>query len=204
VRIRLQPDTSIPLRRGAFTLVEVLITTVTAVLVLGGAMAAYLYALRMTQYVEPKLMASDYARKAVALLTEDIRTAYDVKVGNRAGSTFSPIAPFTLHAGNALLISPSSNTNQYILYFLDAKDKSLKRTVNNSSSSTIVASAVSNTMVFTAEDFKGNVLSNDVNNYVIGLTLQFYQIAYPTMGVGPGNYYDWYQLRSKVTKRNLF
>jgi hypothetical protein len=188
----------------AFTLVEVLITIVTAVFIMGGAMAAYLYGLKMLQFVEPKLTASDDARRAVSLLTEDIRTAYDVKIGNRTGNAFSQIAPFTLQKGNAIRISPSRNTNQFVIYFWDSNDNKLKRTENNATFSCIVASSVSNALVFTAEDFKGNILSNNINNYVVGLTLTFYQIQYPAMAVGPGNYYDWYQLQCKVTKRNLF
>jgi hypothetical protein len=57
--------------------------------------------------------------------------------------------------------------------------------------------------VFAAEDHLGNVLTNSQNNRVIGLRLQFYQIAFPVVAVGPGNYYDFYQLRTRVTRRML-
>ena len=191
-------------RRRAFTLVEVLITMVTTVMVLGGAMGAYIYGLKMVQVVQPKLTASDDARRAMAQLTEDIRAANDVKVGNRTNGTFSPIPPFTLQSGNALRIYPSTNTNDFVFYFWDVNDKALKRTTNNATYTAVVAAAVTNDTVFTAEDFQGRVMTNDANNRVIGLTLQFYQIQYPTVAVGAGNYYDWYQLRCKVTKRTLF
>jgi hypothetical protein len=188
----------------AFTLLEVLITFVTAVFVLGGALGAYLYGARMTQVVQPKLMASDQARKAVALVTEDIRAAYTVKVGNRTGTAFSPSAPNTAQLGNALCINPTADPNRFILYFWDSSDKNLKRTTNNAVAPVILASSISNALVFSAEDFKGNILSNDVNNFVIGLNLQFYQIQYPVTAVGAGGFYDWYQLRAKVTRRILF
>ena len=201
--MNIPPRSSLPRCRRAFTLVEVLITMVTVVILLGGAMAAYMYGLKMVQFVQPKLTASDDARKAVALLTEEIRSAFDVKVGSRTGTAFQPVAPFTLQQGNAIRIYPSTSTNQFIFYFWDVNDKKLKRTTNNATFTAVIAAAVSNELVFAAEDFQGNILTNDMNNRVISTTLQFYQIQFPTTAVGPGNYYDWYQLQCKVTKRTL-
>ena len=48
-----------------------------------------------------------------------------------------------------------------------------------------------------------SVLTNNENNRVIGLTLQFYQIQYPVIRIGPGELYDFYQLRTKITRRTL-
>ena len=190
-------------RRRAFTLVEILITMVTTTIVLGGAMAAYMYGLKMVQFVQPKLNASDDARKAISLLTDEIRSAYDVKVGNRSGTTFEPIAPFTEQRGNALRIYPTSDTNQFVFYFWDVNDQNVKRTTNNATFTAVIAGAVTNELIFAAEDFRGNVLSANENNFVIATTLQFYQIQYPKVSVGPGQYYDWYQLQCRVTRRPL-
>jgi len=33
------------------------------------------------------------------------------------------------------------------------------------------------------------------------MKLQFFQIQYPIIRIGPGNYYDFYQLSTKITKR---
>ena len=191
------PSSSRP--RGAFTLVEILITMVTVTIVLGGAMAAYMYGLKMVQFVQPKLLASDDARKAVSLLTEEIRSAFDVKVGTRVGSTFTPIAPFTLQQGNALRIFPSKDTNQFVFYFWDVN--TLKRTTNNATFSKVIAAAITNQLVFAAEDFSGKILDRDEDNFVIATTLQFYQLQ--KVPVGAGNYYDWYQLQCRVTRRTL-
>ena len=203
MRMRFQPQSRSRHAR-AFTLIEVLITMVTTVFIMGGALAAYIYGLKMMQFTQPKLSASDGARKAVGQLTEDIRSAFDVKIGNRSGSTFTLLAPFTPQAGNALRIYPSTNTSQFIFYFWDANDNTLKRTTNNATYTSIMAEAVSNSMVFTAEDFRGNILTNDVNIRVFSVTLQFYQLQYPKVAVGPGSYYDWYKVQTKVTKRTMF
>jgi type II secretory pathway pseudopilin PulG len=190
--------------RRAFTLVEILITMVTTTMVLGAAMGAYMYGLKMVQFIQPKLSASDDARKAVSLLTEEVRTAFDVKVGNRRATTFEPIAPFTLQQGNALRIYPSTDTNQFIFYFWDVNDSTLKRTTSGTAASaTVIATAVTNELVFAAEDCLGKVLDRNENNFVIAITLQFYQLQYPKVAVGPGQYYDWYQLQCRATKRTL-
>jgi hypothetical protein len=67
----------------------------------------------------------------------------------------------------------------------------------------VVANAITNSMVFTSEDYTGTVLTNNLNNRVIGMTLQFYQLEYPTVPIGPGAFYDFYQLRTKITRRAL-
>jgi len=40
-----------------------------------------------------------------------------------------------------------------------------------------------------------------VGQPVIGVTLQFYQLEYPLVKVGPGSFYDFYQLHTRVTRR---
>ena len=66
-----------------------------------------------------------------------------------------------------------------------------------------MASYVTNSVVFTSEDYQGTILTNNQNNRVIGLTLQFYQIQYPVMKIGSNQMFDFYQVRTKVTRRVL-
>lgn len=200
MKTRTQPQT--PARAG-YTLVEVLVTMVTMILAVGAVLAAYIYAIKMTQYTRPKLGASDEARQAISLITDEIRSARSLKVGSGNLSGFTECAPFSAQKGNAIQICPTTNTSQFIRYYWDSADKKLKRTTDGSSSSLVVANAVSNQLIFTAEDHLGNVLSNNFNNRVIGMTLSFYQIQYPVTPVGPGNYYDYYQLRARITRRTL-
>ena len=121
---------SAPRRLRAFTFVEMMVTMVTVVLVVGAALAAYIYGLRMTQFVNPKLGASDEARKAISLLTDEIRSARSIKIGNGTISSFTEAGPFTAQEGNSLQVYPSVNTNSYIRYFWDSADERLKRTTN--------------------------------------------------------------------------
>ena len=192
--------------RRAFTLVEILVTMVTTVLVVGGAMAAYAYGLRTVQYVNPKLGSSDEARKAISLLTDEIRAARSIKIGSGTISTFTEAGPFALQQGNAIQVFPTVNTNAYIRYFWDSSDERLKRTTNGSTATLVIANWVSNRTdqtIFKAEDHMGRVMSNSANNRVISMELNFYQIQYPRTPVGPGNYYDYYKLSAKFTRRTL-
>lgn len=190
-------------RSRAFTLVEMLLTMVSVVMVIGAAMSAYMYGIRITQFVNPKLGASDEARKAISLLTDEIRSARSLKIGSGSVSSFTEVAPFTVQQGSALQLYPTVDTNSYIRYFWDSVDKKLKRTTNGMTTTLVIANSVSNQLVFRAEDHRGALMSNSFNNRVIAMELNFYQIQYPITPVGPGNYYDFYRLRTKITRRTL-
>jgi hypothetical protein len=56
--------------------------------------------------------------------------------------------------------------------------------------------------VFTSEDFQGNVLTNGVNNRVIGLWLVFTQLVDPTVHIGSNELFNYYEFKTKMTKRN--
>lgn len=189
--------------RRAFTLPEFLVTMAIFTLVVGGVVSAHIFGLKMFQLSRSKLGASDEARRAVTLLGEEIRTAKSVVIGSGSLTGFTPIDPSAEQSGNALQIYPTVATNQFIRYFWDPDELQVKRTTNGVQSAYIVANAVSNSVVFTAEDHLGNVITNNQNNRVIGLTLQFYQLQYPTVTIGPGGLYDFYQLRTRITRRSL-
>jgi hypothetical protein len=75
--------------------------------------------------------------------------------------------------------------------------------LNGTNSFAVVANFITNSTIFSSEDAFGNVLTNNQNNRVIALKLQFYQMQYPIVRIGPGNYYDFYQLSTKTTRRVL-
>ena len=95
---------------------------------------------------------------------------------------------------------PSTDTNIFIRYFWDAGDKKLKRTLSGALA-TAVAHSISNSLVFTAEDYAGNVLTNFQNNCLVGVNLQFYELGHPKVPIGPGQYYESYQLRTRMMRR---
>ena len=70
-----------------------------------------------------------------------------------------------------------------------------------------LAGYITNSVIFRAEDFLGNAVTNSLqNNQVYSLTLQFYQWEYPVGYSGSGhplNQYNYYQLRTRVCRRAL-
>jgi hypothetical protein len=191
-------------RAAGFTLVEMQVAMAVMLIVIAGVIASHLYSLRMFELIKPKLSAADEARVAVARLSEEVRSAFVVRIGTGSSDSFTEVGPYAPQGGSALQIHPTADMNSFIRYFWDADERKVKRTSSSSDSVTVVANSVSNALVFTSEDFAGNVLTNNQNNRVIGMTLQFYQIQYPAIAVGPGSLYDFYQLKTKITRRTLF
>ncbi len=191
-------------RRAAMTLPEVMVTSAIFGLAMAGFIALQVFGLRLNAITAAKLGASDEARGAVGKMVAEIRMAGVVRIGTGDDSTFSEIPIGQAQRGNAVQIQLSKdNTNNWVRYFWDASDTRLKRTVNGSPAVSIVANAITNEMVFTSEDYMGQVLSNNYNNRVIGICMQFYQLEFPNVPIGPGHQYDFYQLRTKITRRAL-
>lgn len=187
----------------AFTLPEAMIAMSLFMVVMGGLIFSHIYGMRMFQLSRSKLGASDEARRAVSKLVDEVRSAKILRIGSGNLNGFTNRGISELQAGNAIQIYPTTNTANFIRYYWDTADKRLKRTTNGVSSVYVVANAISNNVVFTAENHLGQVLTNNNNNRVIGLTLQFYQLQYPTIDIGPGGLYDFYQLRTRITRRAL-
>ena len=192
-------------RETAMTLTEIMVAMAVFSLAIGAVIYIHLFGLKMNQIVKAKLGASDEARRAISLMVGEIRGCGVVRIGNGGVGSFNEIPPGVAQRGNAIEIYPTKppDTNNFIRYFRDPVDRRLKRTENGTNVALVVATSITNQMVFTAEDYKGMVLTNNANNRVVGLTLQFYQLEYPTVPVGPGSYYGFYQLRTKITRRAL-
>jgi hypothetical protein len=133
-------------------------------------------------------------------LTEDIRSAHRVRLGTRSGSAFIELPPFSSQVASAIRIHPGTNTNAFIVYYWDRIDQALRRTTDNSAGA-VIANAVTNEFVFTGEDWRGNPYTNQHASLVIGVNLRFSQVSSPRIPVGPSNYFDFYQLRTKINKR---
>jgi hypothetical protein len=71
-------------------------------------------------------------------------------------------------------------------------------------STVTLASYITNQIIFDAEDCFGNILTNNYNNRIIRMELDFYQWEYPIGYIGGANglnAYDFYRLRTKITRR---
>jgi prepilin-type N-terminal cleavage/methylation domain-containing protein len=189
-------------RQRGHTLTELMVTMAVVLFVLAGVMAAHVFGLRLFEMNKAKLGASDDARDAIGHMVTEIRAAKLIRIGDGSASFFTEVTPNTPQRGGAIQVYPTSSTNTFVRYFRDT-DQKLKRLSSGTTNADVIVSFITNQVVFTAEDFSGIVLTNNENNRVIGLALQFYQLEYPTVSIGPGSLYDFYQLRTKITRRAL-
>lgn len=181
----------------AFTLPEMLIAMAVFGFVVTGVLTANLFGLRVFQITQNKLTASDAARKTLGRMTDDIRNCKTAYIGNvSSNGVFTAVSDGATQSGSGLIIYPTTNTNNFIVYFLNPSDKSFRRTTS-ASNTLVLAQSITNTVVFRAQDFRGNVLTNSQNNRVIYLDLECYQPK--RFGVVA----DYYKLETAVTRRAL-
>lgn len=205
-------STKNPRRRLGFTLPEVTIASSIFLLMSTGLIYTFLFGLQLHEATAIKLGANDSARKALIKLTDEIRSATRIRIGSGDPTNFVEVGTNTAQKGNSIQIFPDSVTNDYVYYYFETNTTSsnyskLCRTASPSLDGTtlVVAEGITNLgTMFTCEDSYGNLLGNDQNNRVIGVTLQFYQTEYPIVRIGPGNLYDFYQLHTRITRRRLF
>lgn len=200
--LSLQSRVRAPFRKG-FTLTEVMVASALFSLIIIGTISANIFGLRLYGITKAKLGASDEAREAVSRLVNEVRSAKIVRVGNGSLGGFTNIAMGQAQAGNALQIFPTTNSTPFVRYYWDSTDQRFKRTTDGAGSSIVVANYISNQVVFRAEDHLGNVLTSGQNNRVINLKLEFYQIQYPIVNIGPGGLFDYYKLETRITRRTL-
>ena len=190
-------------RRGAFTLVEIQVSMAIIMLVIGGVISSHIFGLKLNEGVRAKLSASDAARYAIGKLVGDVRSAKIIEIGNGTYAAFTPLSLGATQQGAAIRVYPTTNLSSYVVYYRDASDSTLKRASTTATTPKKVAEYLTNTVIFTSENYLGNVLTDNQNNRVIGVRMQFYQIQYPVITIGQGGLFDYYQVNTKITRRAL-
>ena len=188
-------------RVSAFTLPELMVVMVIFTLLVTTLVACQIFGMRIHRIAETKLAATASGRKALNQVREEVREAKLIFVGNGDNTLFTKIPDNTAHIGNALQVCPTTNQTVFTRFYLDSTDHCLKRISSTNNKPWIVATHVTNQLVFRAEDFRGNVLTNDRNSRVIRMTLELYQWEYPIASAGPGGMYDYYRLQTRITRR---
>lgn len=197
---------------SAFTLVEMMMSVWIYLFIFIGVMIAIqIFALRVYTLSATMLSATTGARQTLNNIRDTIREAKTLQVGNWSNNAFAAIPVTSVAQGNALQIFPSNSALPCITFYLDtstATNYLQEYTVTSTSTNlTTVASYITNTIVFDAEDCYGNIVSNNLyNNQIYRMTLQFYQWEYPIAFVGTNaglNEYGYYQLRTRVCRRAI-
>jgi hypothetical protein len=198
-----RPNRSPRAGQAAFTLAEIMTAMTLFSLVVIGIVYANLVGMRMFTITSTRLSASDGARRVLDRVRDDVRSGKILNVGNGDSTHFTNVPSTGLRQGNALQIHPTSNTNVFIRYFLDPVTQSLKRTTSGSGQVEMLAPYLTNRLAFYAEDCSGHTLTNDSNNRVIKLVLEFHQWEFPVAQVGAGAFYDHYHLQTRITRRAI-
>lgn len=191
---------------GAFTVMELMTALAVFSLVVAATVAIQLFAMRVYTLAGTKISAATGARKVLGAIRDSIRSSKLTYVGTynpSDGSGFVQAPDGSPQKGNALALSFSDGGNYVIFYQDSSSPTNLLCSVSNGVV-TVLAKYVTNYYCFRAEDYQGNTLSNYQSLPVIDITLQFYQWEYPLAHIGNGsaaNYYNWYRLETKVTRR---
>jgi prepilin-type N-terminal cleavage/methylation domain-containing protein len=184
-----------------FTLTEIMVVTAIFSLLIVAVASLQIMGLRMYRISETKLTSTAEGRKALNRVRDEIRMGKIVEIGNGTATSFTRIPDNTPQIGNALQICMTTNRNSFVRYFLDTNTTSLNRVVNGEVHT--VANYITNELAFCAEDYTGNVLTNNQNNRVIRMTLEFYQWEFPMASAGRGGMYDYYRLQTRATRRTI-
>lgn len=189
---------SAPTRRHrAFTLPEIMVAMTVFGLLVGGIVIAHLFGLSMFRLTELKLNATEDARQTIARMADEIRSCKSTWIGQVKNGEFVALLDGEKQQGSGLLICPTTNTANYIIYFVNPSDRTFRRTTSQPGSASVVAESITNAVVFQARDHLGNVLTNNQNNRVMYVNLKFYQ---PRRHLQQA---DYYQLETAVTRRAL-
>lgn len=198
---QLSTHTSPDLAAQGFTLTEMLVSMAIFSLLVAALVTTQVTGLKMHRITETKLTATSEGRGALSCIRDEIRMGKMLAVGNGDATSFSTISNNLPQIGNALQIYPTTNRNEFVRYYLDLSANNLKRYTNGQIR--VVANYITNQFVFRAEDFQGNVLTNNQNNRVIRMTLEFYQWEFPVANVGSDGMYDYYRLQTRATRRTI-
>ncbi len=192
--------------RHGFSLAELMVaSTIFLILVVGAMVSVQIYGLRVYNLTSTKIKATAGAREAMNDIRDRIRSAYDVNVGIYTNGNFYSITNNQLQQGNAIQIFPLTNTvSTSVVFYQDLSNNVLNMASNGAVISQEVTN-MTNFICFQNEDYQGNVLSNNVGGRVITIIMQFNQFAFPIGYVGgtPANAYDYYRLRSRITRRTI-
>lgn len=190
-------------RIRAFTLSELMITMAVFTILMAALLASHLMGMRMRRVTDTKLSATANARRALNEIRNEVRTAKMLSVGNGNQNSFTPPATLSEQIGNSIQIYATTNTNNFVRYYMDRSEEALMRVTSSDRNPRAVANNITNQLVFAAEDFKGIILTNEQNNRVIRMVLEFYQKEYTLAQAPDRGVYDYYRVQTRITRRSI-
>lgn len=184
----------------AFTLPEMMIALTVFVILTLGVISANIFGLKMFQIATVKLAATAGVRKAMGRMTDEIRVGKSTLVGSVSNGVFAAHINGEQQSGTGIIIYPTASSTAYTLYFVNPADLSFRRTVvsgvgASNTVTTVLASQITNAVVFSAQDYLGNILTNSQKNQVIHVRLDVFRTK------SFGTIADHFLLETSITPR---
>lgn len=176
----------------AFTLAEMMTSLAIFSLVVIAMVSLQVFGFKMNALAASKLKSTVYSLKTLNQIRKQVRSANSVAVGNGDRTSFTNNT-----SGNALQIYPTTNTDNYIRFYLVPNTTALYVLNSASNNPTLIATNITNGVVFQMVDFQGNLLTNSQEHYAVKMKLQFAQLSFSV----PSYNYDYYTLQTVMTPR---
>jgi type II secretory pathway pseudopilin PulG len=184
------------------SLPEALITMTILMMVLAAVLAGHLYGFKLYALNRSKLQSTQAARELASDLLSEVYQAVNIYVASNFSMPFPAIAGTNanLRQGNALQIWPDASN--YVCYYYDPADARLKRRRSGSTNVATIGESIKapgTNPMFSMQDYRGNILSNEVGNCSICIRVDFETTNYPS-----GQKMDYYKFETKIARRSLF
>ena len=180
-----------------YTLTNLMVSMAILLIALSALITTHLFGLRMFEINKMKLGASQEIPHVFNPIFADMKSVSMVRVGQGTQTSFSEAALNSPQQGNALQIYASTDTNDFVRYYLDAADTKLKRRAADGAV-TVITKSATNATVFTVEDMAGQVLTNRAVRSIIGVNLQFSAVENSGDKVGATRYAQGFRLQTKI------
>jgi hypothetical protein len=205
--MKITTTTANPRGNPAFTLVEALISSGILVMLVMSIILCNLWGLSMSAREQIWLGSSDDSGKAIGKLYSDIRGAASNIVGSFGANGFVPVGFNTNQSGNALMVYPSTNASNWVLYYYNSTSNLLIRTNytgnTNGDFGLVTANHITNDKpIFNLTDYLGNILTNPVATPAVQVYLAFTKLQDAQIEIAPGSPVDFYTVRTTITSRS--
>jgi len=183
---------------SGLSMVEMMVSMAIFILLMTAVIYANIFGMRYDQLVCSKLGASEQSRRSFEKLTSDIRSSKIWRIGTGNRTAFTPLPNATNMIGNAIQLSPSTDTNLWVRYYFETNGPFTTQPngrlcrLTSAGQYTICAQYLTNSsgtsMVFSAQNYLGQQMTDYQAKYVIDTLMEFSQYQYPKTYVGPGLY----------------
>ena len=186
---------------AGFTLLEILMATAIFGLVIGGMIYSHVIGGRLYQLTLAKLGGTDEARRALGWIEMDVRAARLLDIGSGSAASFAPALSGAVQRGNALQLSFTTNSASYVRYFVDAPSGTLYRQLSWEARPRALAQHLTDPQIFLGEDYVATPQTGENDATVVRVLLTFSQLTYPRVNVGATNFFESFQIQTRITRR---